>query len=91
VEQLDSLDCEAYEVFRPIRIEIRQVDDEEFVASFPPANISASGESLDDAVLQLKDLLTSLLLNYTLIKREKLGTIPRNQLAVLRSFIRDQL
>jgi len=57
------------------------------VASFVDANINASGETAADAVEMLKEMIAS---TYRLLRREEpaLGTQPKNQLAVLRRFVR---
>jgi hypothetical protein len=90
--QVDSLDIsiiklEGAEVLRPIPVQASRVENA-VVASFGLANINASGDTWQEAITNLKDLIVSvfdLLASHPL---ERLGPAPLKQLAVLRSFIR---
>lgn len=76
-----------YSVIKPIAVKVEQTDGS-FVASFVAANVNASGETWDEAVLNLKSLLVDkfdMLLSH---KSSTLGPAPKRQLSVLQSFIR---
>lgn len=63
-----------------------QPDGESFVASLFEANVNASGDTQQDAIANLKDMI---LATFETLKNEpKLGKGPARQLAVLRALIR---
>ncbi|MBI4468209.1 MAG: hypothetical protein HY650_02695 [Acidobacteria bacterium] len=64
-----------------------QVVDNGFVATFFDANISASGETQEEAVTNLKSLLIDILEDLAAEPSERLGPEPSRQLEVLREFI----
>jgi len=77
---------EPFEVTGGIRALVRQ-DKDSFVATFVDANIGASGETQNDAVANLKDMMVALF--GRLSKEEgRLGKEPARQLAVLRAVLR---
>ena len=61
---------------------------ESYVASFVDANVNASGETVNDAVDNLKDMMVALLESLGSLPKKRLGKGPARQLAVLRAFIR---
>jgi len=71
----------------PIWVVVQPVDDA-FVATFFDANISTSGDTQEEAIANLKDLLLDVYLDLEEEPEERLGPEPRRQLAVLRSLIR---
>lgn len=75
-----------YEVVKPIPVFIREVDGG-FVASFKAANVNSSGDTWDEAVANLQSLLGNILDLLLSHRPEKLGPAPKQQLAVLQSFI----
>lgn len=75
-----------YNLVKPIIVTARQVDNA-FVASFSEANINASGDTVDDAVLNLRCLIADL---FDLLREHTLDTLGQEsarQLSVLRSYI----
>lgn len=78
---------EPYEVLKDIRAVVQPSDDE-FVATFFDANVSAGGCNDVEAVDNLKDLLISRFEFLDTYPPEKLGPGPAKQIAVLREFIR---
>lgn len=82
--------CFAPEPFESID-EIKAVVEEiggEYLASFYDANVSAQGDTRQEAIDNLKDLLLSRFDHLDAIASEKLGKSTQRQIAVLRRFIR---
>jgi predicted RNase H-like HicB family nuclease len=85
---VQSLAPEPYGIRKPLQVSISTCHGE-FIASFPDAHISASGESFPEALDNFKDVM---LTTFQLLSNEntrKLGKIPRRQLAVLREFLQE--
>lgn len=76
-----------YEAIKPIQIKVEQTEGG-FIARFVEANVNASGEGWDDAVLNLKSLLIDKLDVLSAHKPNTLGPAPKRQLSVLQSYIR---
>jgi predicted RNase H-like HicB family nuclease len=77
---------EGYEVLKPIPISVSQ--EEGFVAKFDDANINTSGDTWDEAVSNMRSLLLDMFDLLLMHEVGALGVEPRNQLSVLRSFIK---
>ena len=76
---------EPFEIIKPFSVVVQPVEGS-FVATLFDANIGASGETPEDAVQNLKDIVLNALV--VLEEREhQLGREPKRQLAVLRSLI----
>jgi hypothetical protein len=84
---VQSFEPEPYEPRQTIFVVVQPVE-ESFVATLVDANINASGETMPDAVENLKDLMIALYERLSKEKKSKLGKVPTRQLAVLRSIIR---
>lgn len=78
---------EPFELLKEIKVVIEESEDE-FIAGFYDANVSAGGSNPQEAYDNLKDLLLSRFDYLDEIPSEKLGPAPRKQIAVLRQFIR---
>ncbi len=83
------------QTFAPDPYELRQElkalilpDGDSFVATLVDANINASGETVQEAVANLKDTMIDLLEMLGKMPKEKLGSRPARQLAYLRSVMR---
>jgi hypothetical protein len=63
-------------------------DNGSFIASLVDANINASGETVPEAVANLKDLMVTLYDLLSTLPKEKLGKWPTRQLNVLRLLVR---
>jgi len=93
VEVLTSLDillkelALGYEVIKPIPVKVEKVENG-FVASFVAANVNASGDTWDEAALNLRSLIPHLFDLLLTHNREALGPAPRRQLEVLRLFVK---
>lgn len=84
---IQSFAPEPYELRRDLHVLVRP-DGDSFVASFVDANVSASGDTPEDAVANLKDLIVLLLVRLSQEPPNKLGKGPARQLAVLKEFLR---
>ena len=73
-------------LLRSIPVSVQQ-DDGAYLASFEDANVNASGETLNDALDMLKEMIV---FTYDLVSDKKavLGIGPQKQLAALRRFVR---
>ena len=65
-----------------------QAVEDAFVATFFDANISTSGDTQEEAIANLKDLILDIYLDLEREPEERLGPEPKRQQAVLQSLIR---
>lgn len=80
-----DLEAEKYTLSKPVLIAVTREDEDEYIASFPQAEISRSGNTVGEAVGWLKSSMVEL---YELFKQEQmLGPLPRRQLQVLGEYI----
>jgi hypothetical protein len=86
VVPIQSLAPEPFELLKPIQAVVQQIG-EDYVATFFDANINASGETQEEAITNLKDLLVGSFETFAGIT-DKLGPGPSRQLAVLRQFLK---
>jgi len=77
---------EPYEIIKPFQVVVKFYEDQ-YVASFFDANLSASGGTQEEAVFNLKDMLIEAFDMLNEIEEDKLGPGPRQQKAVLREFL----
>ena len=84
---VETLEPEPYELVRPVLIVV-QPDNGSFIATLFDANINASGDTQQDAVANLKDMLVTLFERLEREPRANLGKGPAMQLAVLRRILR---
>ncbi|MBM4045752.1 MAG: hypothetical protein FJ279_11605 [Planctomycetes bacterium] len=85
---IESFAPEPIEVIKPFHVVVQNKGDG-FVATFFDANINASGETEEEAVSNLKDMIAGTFecLDRRL-KAAQLGPGPRKQISVLRKFIK---
>ena len=84
---IESLAPDPYRLVKPIPVVVEPVDEGEFTATFYDASIAAAGETRDEAVDGVRDLIAS---TYEMLLEhdpKRLGPLPHRQLAVLREFI----
>lgn len=86
---VEEMDSDVFSVLKPMRFNINQIATNDFVATFPEARISASGETPEESVLMLQDMIIGRLEHLSDIDLERLGREPKRQLSVLRSFIQE--
>src|SRR5436190_5695058 len=84
---IETFDPEPFELRRPVSVVV-QAFGNSFVASLFDANINASGETAQDAVANLKDLILALFIRLGKEPKERLGKGPARQLAVLEGMLR---
>ena len=82
-----------FEPIRPITALVEPVIGEnqepcEYIASFVDGVVSATGDTIEDALAMLKDRMVGQLTLLTKVPLERLGAIPRQQLAALLSVMR---
>jgi predicted RNase H-like HicB family nuclease len=83
---LDDLAPSSLTLIRPIPVTV-ELDEESFLVSFVEANVNAGGETLPEALDMLKEMIA---FDYQFFGENEtdLGSGPRNQLAVLRRYVR---
>jgi len=84
---LESFAPEPYEVVKPLHVVVRLQDDQ-YIASFFDANISASGDTQYEAVVNLKDIIIGTFEILTTTDEQRLGPGPLRQREVLTEFVR---
>ena len=83
---IETFAPEPFEVVKPFCVVVEQVDDEDFIATLYDANVSASGDTREEAVFNFKD---TVLATFEMLESEKkLGAAMRRQKAVLSALIR---
>lgn len=87
VVTIDTMAPEQLELVRPFHVNVEPCE-EGFSASFVDANLMAFGETLPEAVWNLKDLIAGTLETLIEAGEESLGSGPGRQLRVLRQFMR---
>lgn len=85
-----SLAPEPYTLRHPIIARFVQPDWDQFIATFFDANITAAGDTQNEAVDNLKEVLLTAFCRFRELGEKRLGAGPRKQYAVLKSLIRSQ-
>ncbi|HEV2803360.1 MAG TPA: hypothetical protein VGW57_00380 [Chthoniobacterales bacterium] len=85
VVPVDTFGDEDFEVFQPFSVVVEPSGDE-FTATLYDANVSASGETVEEAISNLKEMLLELIELFE--TGVKLGAAMQKQKAVLTSLIR---
>jgi hypothetical protein len=86
---IETFDPEPFELRRPVSVVVRPSGDS-YLASLFDANINACGETAQDAVANLRDLILALFIRLRKEPKERLGKVPARQLAVLEGLLRRQ-
>jgi predicted RNase H-like HicB family nuclease len=84
---IESFAPEPFELIKPFHVVVEPADGE-FIASLYDANINASGETEEEAVANLKDMMLTLFERLQQEPERDLGVGPTRQLAVLKSLVR---
>lgn len=84
---ITSFAPEPFEIVKEIRAVLQEIDDE-YLATFFDANVGGQGDTPQEAIDNLKDLLLSRFDRLEGMPTEKLGKSVARQIAVLREFIR---
>jgi hypothetical protein len=85
-ESLTSLAPSTLKLTKPIPISIA-FNGDDYVATFFDANISATGDTPQEAVWNIQDIIVLKFNRLGTLPAKALGPIPKRQLAVLREFI----
>ena len=80
---LKSLPDDSVHVIQPIPVLVWSVNGA-YVATFAESNISASGETAEEAVDNVADIIAS---KFHLFTRKTLGMYPRRQLHILQRYM----
>jgi len=83
---IESFSPEPYEILKPFHVVVKFYDGQ-YIASFFDANLGASGDTQEEAVLNLKDTLIGAFDMLNEIEEDKLGPGPRHQKSVLKEFL----
>ncbi len=83
---IETFAPEPYEVIKPFHVVVR-FQDSEYIASFFDANLSASGDTQMEAIVNLKDIIIAIFDILTTENEEELGPSPLQQKKVLGEFI----
>jgi len=84
---IQSFAPEPYDVVKPLSVVVR-IEEDQYIATFFDANISASGDTHVEAVLNLKDLVVTMFEMLNEMSDKQLGPEPLRQKQLLREFIR---
>jgi len=84
---LTALATNTLKLLRPIPVAIEHTGDD-FLATFFDANISASGDTAQEAFANFADVLELKFKLLNSLEENKLGPDPKRQLAILQQFIR---
>ena len=83
---IQSLAPEPYEVIKPLWAVVK-VQDDQYIATFFDANISASGDTQTEAIFNLKDMIVGSFEILSETSANELGPEPVQQKKVLQEFI----
>lgn len=83
---IETFAPEPYEVVKPFHVVVR-FQEKEYIASFFDANLSASGDTQMEAIVNLKDIITATFDILTTENEEELGPGPLQQKKVLGEFM----
>ena len=78
---------EPYRLLRPFHVVVQPYHDE-YVATYFDANIGATGDTQEEAVANLKDVILSLYEHLRALSDAQLGPEPRRQRRILQSLIK---
>lgn len=87
VAPIVTLAPEPYELSRPLNIVLTQVDDG-FIASFPEANLGSSGDTMYEAIDNLKDLILTVYREFETEEDDSLGPAILKQKKILFDLIK---
>lgn len=87
VVPIQTLAPEPYELVTPFLVIIEKSDDQ-YISSFADANISASGDTLEEAILNFKDVLLGTFDLLNSLSEDELGPMPQKQFAILKEYVK---
>ena len=86
--QLTSLPDRGLRLVRPIPAVVERLDRDNYVAEAPDADVCASGDTAEEAIRNLEDMVAATFAHFSMVPEERLGRIPARQLRVLKHHIR---
>ncbi len=84
---IDSLDPEPIDIVKPFHVVVQPYEDE-FIATFFDANVSATGDTQQEAVANVKDMIVALFDLLESKPRKELGAAVKKQQSVLRAVLK---
>jgi hypothetical protein len=84
---IETLDPEPYQLLKPFHAVVMSQDDE-YVATWFDAGLSASGSTQEEAIFNLKDILVATWESLACHTEDQLAAGIKNQLRILREFVR---
>lgn len=87
VVPVQTFSPEPYEITTPFHVVVNAEDDQ-WVATWFDANLNASGDTREEAISNLKDIIVAVFESLSGHSADRLGRGPAKQLQVLRKFIR---
>ncbi len=84
---ITSLHPEPFIVIEPLDVIVRRVDQDEFIASFADANMNASGDTAEEAIAGLKEIVAAKFKLFSRLGDARLGPEPKRQFAILKTHI----
>ena len=86
--RITSLPDPTLRLVLPICAVVERLDSDDYMAEAPDADVYASGDTEDEAIRNLEDMIAATFGHFSTVPQERLGPIPRRQLKVLRRHIR---
>lgn len=87
VVPIQTLAPEPYELIKPLLVVLERSDDQ-YLASFYDANVSASGDNQEEAIINFKDILIGTFDLLSSLNEDELGPMPLRHYTILREYIR---
>ena len=84
---ISSLPDPSLHVFRSLPAVVKKLGDENFVANAPEVNINASGDTAEEALENLQDVVATVYRLYSSLPPHTLGPEPARQINLLRQHI----
>jgi hypothetical protein len=87
VTSITSLPNTPYSVLKPLQVVVRQMGVDNYVAQVPSANINSSGDTVAEAIVNLKDMVVGI---YAMVSSRPLACLgpgPTRQRAILNKHI----
>jgi len=88
-QQLTTLQAPKLRIIQPISVTTSKVDANNFISQFASANVNASGDTPEEALENLRDMIAVTYANLSRFS-DRLGPMPRKQLAVLKRYVRER-
>jgi len=86
---IESFAPEPYKILKPFHVVVR-FQDEQYIASFFDANINTSGDTQEEAVSNIKDIIIGTYELLDSLNEEELGPEPKKRITILREFISEK-